>query len=524
MSFFAPLCGQFAALTPMRTGDGPRVLIARQVGASLDILSRELVMALVLRAHGARPVVSLCDGVLRACYLRSLDGAPRERWDGACSACLSRAEALCDAAGVEHVRLGDFADPAAVRKLRDATDVPQGGGFIRAAFAGVPSGYHAAASLARYYRGAEDAVSPGEARALDLEFFAAARVSALAAEGLLEALRPDRVLTTHRQFQFLETGPLHQLAMNRGIAVTDWMTGFADGGYYFAACPPDPIEDALVMPPGEWGDVVRQAEALAEGRLLRELEAYLAPARERGPWGVFLDAPKGAASLYAALGLRPDRPVWGVFPHVRWDVTFTPGSVFFRDADDWLRRTIEIAAGLPGVQWVVRCHPAERIDGTIKGAAASVASWFPRLPDNVRLVTGGEINTYGLIEILNGAAVIRSTAGLDAALAGKPVITGGVGHYAGRGFTLDALTGDEYAGLLESAAGRGPLSPETLRLARIYAHDLFLRRQLRLSPVAPDGKSLLVASPDELAPGENPDLDLFARAVLQGAPARRPHA
>ncbi len=528
MDAFRALCDRFAALQGGERragrrgqgGEGPRVLVARQVGASLDILARELAMALVLRAHGARPVVSLCDGMLRACYLRSQGGVSPERWGEPCAACLSRAESLCDAAGVEHVRLGDCVAPANVRRLREATPAPDPEALIHETWEGLPSGYHASASLARFYRGAEDAATREEGRGLAREFFAAAKVSALAARGLLEALSPDRVLTTHRQF--LETGPLHGLCRMRGVPVVDWMTGFADGGYYYAACPPDPIEDALIMPQAEWETVIAEAEGLSGETLKRELADYFAPVRASGPWGVFENAPQDADSLRTALSLDPDKPVWGIFPHVRWDVTFTPGSVFFKDADDWLRLTIERAADLPRIQWVIRCHPAERLDGTIKGAAASVREWFPTLPDNLRLVTGGAINTYGLLEVLDGAVVIRSTAGIDAALAGKPVITGGVGHYAGRGFTRDGANLEDYAGHLARAASYGPLSGRELHLARVYAHDLFLRRQLTLSPVSADGWRLLAASPDELAPGRDPDLDLFARGVLAGEPFRRP--
>jgi hypothetical protein len=105
---------------------------------------------------------------------------------------------------------------------------------------------------------------------------------------------------------------------------------------------------------------------------------------------------------------------------------------------------------------------------------------------------------------------------------GKPVLTAGTGRYAGRGFTLDSATREEYRARLARLQDLPPLTPEQTLLAKKHAYALFRVRPWKLetlqtlyTPVPIGGHpleqnlALRLRSPRDLA--EAPDLRAFAR-------------
>jgi hypothetical protein len=62
-----------------------------------------------------------------------------------------------------------------------------------------------------------------------------------------------------------------------------------------------------------------------------------------------------------------------------------------------------------------------------------------------------KVNTYDLMEIADLALVYTTTAGLEMATRGIPVLVSGKAHYRKKGFTLDADTWEEYFSTLDHA-------------------------------------------------------------------------
>ena len=62
-----------------------------------------------------------------------------------------------------------------------------------------------------------------------------------------------------------------------------------------------------------------------------------------------------------------------------------------------------------------------------------------------------------------------------------PVLTAGTGFYAGRGFTVDSASPEEYLARLRHIEEISPPTPAQIELARRHAYALFRLRPLRFT-------------------------------------------
>lgn len=183
----------------------------------------------------------------------------------------------------------------------------------------------------------------------------------------------------------------------------------------------------------------------------------------------------GSESIRASLGLD-DRPVVLLPTNVLGDSATLGRTVFSRSMAEWIERLVPHIAAHSEVQWVVRIHPAET--WTVGPSVAEIFyKAMPEIPAHIRLIGSTEkINTYDLMDIADLALVYTTTAGLEIALRGIPVLVSGRAHYRKKGFTLDADSWEEYFGLLDAALADLPghrLSTQQVEAARNYAYFFF---------------------------------------------------
>lgn len=189
---------------------------------------------------------------------------------------------------------------------------------------------------------------------------------------------------------------------------------------------------------------------------------------------------KGSAEVRKALALD-DRPVVLLATNVLGDSLTLGRQVFSSTMADWIERSVEYFAGRSDVQLVIRVHPGEVL--THGPSMVDVVNrLLPVLPEHIHLVgPRDKVNTYDLIEMADLGLVYTTTAGLEMALAGVPVIVAGVTHYKGNGFTYDPQTYPEYFELLDNilvAPGKYRLPEEKSRLAWRYAYTFFFEFSL----------------------------------------------
>lgn len=196
-------------------------------------------------------------------------------------------------------------------------------------------------------------------------------------------------------------------------------------------------------------------------------------------------SPEGGARVRASLGLDA-RPVLLLPTNVLGDSATLGLTVFSSSMTEWLQRVIKFLAGRPEIQVVVRIHPAET--WTVGPSVAEIIKQvLPELPAHIHLIGSKEkVNTYDLMEIADLALVYTTTAGLEMATRGIPVLVSGKAHYRKKGFTLEADTWEEYLSLLDrtlvrlagpasnpQARGEVRLSPEQVEKAWNYAYCFF---------------------------------------------------
>jgi hypothetical protein len=267
----------------------------------------------------------------------------------------------------------------------------------------------------------------------------------------LQENRPDVVIVPNGMIQ--EYGIVFAAARALGIPAVTYEFGEQDRRVWLE-------KNAVVMfhhTDADW-------EKLRERRLNQEQRAWVES---------FLNARQGIqvgetfAHLYqkatrtnprtirSTLGLD-DRPVALLPTNVLGDSASLGRTIFSRSMADWIEQLIPFMATHTEVQWVVRIHPSET--WTVGPSVAEIFNQtMPELPPHIHLIGPAEkINTYDLMDISDLALVYSTTAGLEMALRGIPVLMSGWAHYRNKGFTLDPNTWEEYFSVLDGALANLP--------------------------------------------------------------------
>jgi hypothetical protein len=331
------------------------------------------------------------------------------------------------------------------------------------------------------------------------------------AERLLDAVRPDSLLMIERGYAGL--GSIFDVALGRGIPAIQFGSAHRDDAFFLKRY----VSDNRDLHP-------RSLDATTWERLLaggwtpereRALEAELA-GREEGKWFIARHVRhsarrRGADALRRDLGLDPDRKVAAVFAHVLWDAALFYGRDVYPDQGRWFEETLRLAAATPDVQWLFKLHPALfwklELDGSRREPAEleMIRETLGELPAHMRLIRpDDDVDNNDLFELIDAGLTIRGTVGMELPRLGIPVLTAGTSDYAGRGFTIDAETIDDYERNVTAIAKLDRLTPEQVRLANLYAYGVFCVRPWRFSSFALDYES-----PSEA--GDAPDHQLRYR-------------
>jgi hypothetical protein len=249
------------------------------------------------------------------------------------------------------------------------------------------------------------------------------------------------------------------------------------------------------------------------------LDDYLASRRRPGLFYRRMQSEQ--QQIVDELGIsREDRPIV-LFTNVTWDTAALEKNTAFEGVKDWVLQTVAHYADHDRPV-VIRTHPAEQL--AFDGAKSreliedTVRREFPVLPDNIRIVSSSSpISSYTLLEMSGFAVVYTSTLGLETVLLGRPTIVAGRAHYAGKGFTNDADTAEQYFGLIDRSHELA-VDEHQLELARRYAHLFFFQLPHTIDlwhsfePHSVD--RLKIRRLEDLKPGRIAALDRVAAGIL----------
>jgi hypothetical protein len=306
---------------------------------------------------------------------------------------------------------------------------------------------------------------------------------------LMRVIKPDCVLVMDRGYSGY--GEIFDLAINQGIDTITWCHGHRSNHLVFKRYHLGNEREHPFAPSAEsWRQLCSTPWKPDYGRQIRQevLQCY-----QTGDWfsvqgTTFNKKILPKQETRQKLGLSSDRKVAVIFPHILWDGSFFFGKDLFEDYTQWFVETVRAASANPRLQWVVKLHPAHVVKNKRTGIVGKIGelnvieSTFGTLPGHVKLVyPNTELSTYSLFQIADYAVTVRGTAGIESALFGIPVVTGGTGRYDRRGFTLDSSTREEYLEKLATLETFPRLSPEQVELAERYYYGVFSCRPLNLS-------------------------------------------
>lgn len=228
---------------------------------------------------------------------------------------------------------------------------------------------------------------------------------------------------------------------------------------------------------------------------------------------------KSKEEIIKLLDIDTKKNIGILFTNLPWDASLVGVDVVFKNPFEWLYETISWFANRNEKLLIVKVHPAEEIHGTRLSFLSYICAKFPELPENIIILPPKtEISTYGLFDIADYGIVYTSTAGLEMAIRGKPVITTAQTHYREKGFTFDAADKKGYFDMLKNAE-KLEMTPKMMDLANKYGYLHFCDREIPFKFIEFGGENF--SSPKlklndwhDLLPGSDENLDKICDGIL----------
>jgi hypothetical protein len=168
-----------------------------------------------------------------------------------------------------------------------------------------------------------------------------------------------------------------------------------------------------------------------------------------------------------------------------WDLASLDRQVVFPNMLKWLEETLRWFADHPQYGLFVRNHPIESNPLLPVGpqrVADFISQTFDHLPGNIRVLPPDtdSVRLRTLVKAISPSITVvhTSTAALECALEGVPVVTTGTSPFRGLGFTLDPSTPEEYFRQLEKSLTKPDrLKDDQLDLVRKFVSYYQFRYQ-----------------------------------------------
>ena len=249
------------------------------------------------------------------------------------------------------------------------------------------------------------------------------------------------------------------------------------------------------------------AFALREGQ--RELERRISGTDEHAyQLAPATGATQGDANVLVPLNLR-------------WDAAALSRLRLFDSVEHWLTSLLDWAARTPEARLCIRQHPVERHSHTrsqddIAGLLARYANHGAR----IRFVAAAEpVNSYDLMRSAKVVLPFTSSAGIEAAMLGLPVVLGTHCYYERLPFVSRAESIEEYFALIGRAlSGDLEVSAAAKRAATLtyYFTQRCAYLRTKFTPVPDDFRVWCATPPVEL--WAQPELAVLREALLTRRP------
>jgi hypothetical protein len=482
-------------------------------GAGVPHLIVDHLLAAALEQRGAVTQFLLCDlPSLPACDERIAQVQPNER----CASCLAQKRPFLDVSGVDWVPmsryLGDDA-AAAEAEARAVVAALRDDELTGFTADGWPVGAWLGSSVAGYLRADSHGMAP-EVVAARRSFLVVGILALRSAIAWLDEFRPDVLVVLSGRHVFWRAA--REVAQARGIKVVSremYDESFDRHVYAVNSSCEDPALDA------GWAEARhRPLTPDQEARVDHFLRGLPAFARQTAADPVL---ETDATAIRQTLGLTGTRPLLVLFTNVSWDLFVAERDHAFDGQMEWLAATFAFVRDHPELDLVIRAHPAEIVPKfrTVGRIVEQITERFSPLPENVYLVgPESDLSSDTLRAMATCNLVYCASVGLEAAVAGQPVLVCGAPYYARKGFTVDVDSPAEYRSLLERIAADDTPSapPDSPTLARRFVHLMKFRYAMDMHWTTADPMRLELTISDlgDLAPGRSTVVDTVCDGIL----------
>jgi len=175
------------------------------------------------------------------------------------------------------------------------------------------------------------------------------------------------------------------------------------------------------------------------------------------------------AELCAEHELNPELPLVFVMAHVLTDAPHAYAPTLYQDYEEWVVRTVRALARNRNVNFLVKEHPSVEL----YGETGLLRRMLEKLDWQGRLLQGN-VHTGSVLSAADVVVTCGGTIGIEASSCGVPVVLAARPPYAGKGFTMEPRTIQEYEELLATRIGQlQRLSAEQVLRAKQVAYVLF---------------------------------------------------
>ena len=498
------------------------ILVWDMGGFSL-ILKKNAILAKSLNARGYKTHFIICDGTPVACIQRGLEKKEKpEKWQKNCKKCLSAMKQVAKEYGINYSLAGKFINNREKEKFKKLSETVNIKEIIKYKYLGVRVGELAWSSTNRYFKGY--LIDLKNFREKDeiiyRKYFYGALINTHIANQILHKYKPIGVLTSHGVY--IDYSPPVSLAYLKGLKAISWSSGYADFLHFFTI--PKSIHKFQLrgIINSEWQKRLKSPLTKKEDKRLDNF-IYKRYFKTKARDIKFSSKPESASFLKRKLRIYNKNPTVCLFAHINWDACFNLSTMIFDTPNQWVIESIKNMFEIKDVNWLIRCHPAEKRGGSLFTTDDLIKKEFPCIPEHVKIIWfDSDVNTYGIYRLINAGITIFGTVGVELSLLGKPVITAGNTHYSNKGFTVETKSKKEYFSILKNVKKIKPLTEKQVRLARQYAYSYFIQRQIPLNIInKKQGHwgNIDLRKLDQLLPGNNSILDKICQSIINGKDA-----
>jgi len=294
--------------------------------------------------------------------------------------------------------------------------------------------------------------------------------SIAAAETLLDRVQPRLVVLSHAiEFRY---GSIAWCAIQRNIPVIVAFGNYGSVRYCRLSKPDDFFEtvDRPYRPQIDQTDQPMRALLAERGRryLQQRMSGKTDDIGARYAFGSQNAPSLDRRNICRQFGWDEAKPIVAVYASNWFDYPHSVGMSNFADFLDWLAVTLEAAKTQTEVNWLFRAHPCDQWYGGVTLADLMAVSSTA----HIRLCPV-EWNGAQVQASVDGLVTVHGTAGVEYAVAGKPVLLGDRGWYHDIGFAHHSVSRESYvAALMNMEWLKAPLGAKP-EIAAVFAGIYF---------------------------------------------------